>query len=117
MEERTDSSRSECHSRKIPRGVGRIDHHGVALISTNSYSIAMPTGLAAEVREPSTPLVSVIICSHNRSADVSECVSALIPQINSQAEAILVDSASDPDDQAEMTRLGNLYPTLKLTRV
>jgi glucosyl-dolichyl phosphate glucuronosyltransferase len=77
----------------------------------------MSTALAAEVGGPTTPLVSVIICSHNRSADVSECVSALIPQISSQAEAILVDSASDPGDQAEMTRLGNLYPTLKLTRV
>lgn len=63
------------------------------------------------------PLVSIVICSHNRSADASECLGALIPQIGDQAEVILVDSASDRKNQAEISKLANLFPTLKLTRV
>jgi glucosyl-dolichyl phosphate glucuronosyltransferase len=63
------------------------------------------------------PLVSVVICSHNRSADVSECLDALIPQIGPEAEVILVDSASDPKNEAEMARLATLYPAVNLTRV
>jgi glucosyl-dolichyl phosphate glucuronosyltransferase len=63
------------------------------------------------------PVVSVVICSHNRSADVSECLAALIPQIGPGAEVILVDSASDPKNQAEMAKLAALYPAVNLTRV
>jgi glycosyltransferase involved in cell wall biosynthesis len=77
----------------------------------------MPTAVAADVHDLGVPRVSIVICSHNRSADVAECVDALIPQINSQVELILIDSASDPSDQAEMARLAKLYPALKLTRV
>jgi glycosyltransferase involved in cell wall biosynthesis len=62
-------------------------------------------------------LVSVVICSHNRSADVSECLAALIPQIGPGVEVILVDSASDPKNEAEMARLATLYPAVNLTRV
>jgi glycosyltransferase involved in cell wall biosynthesis len=63
------------------------------------------------------PIVSIVICSHNRSADVSECLSALIPQMSSEAEMILVDSASDPRNEAEMANLAAFYPALKLIRV
>jgi glucosyl-dolichyl phosphate glucuronosyltransferase len=63
------------------------------------------------------PVVSVVICSHNRSADVSECLAALIPQIGPGAEVILVDSASDPKNEAEMAKLATLYPAVNLTRV
>jgi glucosyl-dolichyl phosphate glucuronosyltransferase len=63
------------------------------------------------------PLVSIVICSHNRSADVSECLRALMPQLGAQAEVILVDSASGPEDKAEMAKLAMLYPAVRLTRV
>src|SRR6516225_7561297 len=63
------------------------------------------------------PLVSIVICSHNRSADVSECLGALIPQLGAQAEVILVDSASDPQNKAAMAKLAMLHPAVKLTRV
>jgi GT2 family glycosyltransferase len=63
------------------------------------------------------PLVSIIICSHNRSADVSECLGALVPQIRTQAEVILVDSASDAENRVEMAKVAMLYPAVKLTRV
>jgi glycosyltransferase involved in cell wall biosynthesis len=63
------------------------------------------------------PLVSIVICSHNRSADASECLDALMPQIGEKAEVILVDSASDLKHQAEMAKLAILYPALKLLRV
>ena len=63
------------------------------------------------------PLVSIVICGHNRSADVSECLDALIPQIGAEAEVILVDSASDPKNEAEMAKLATLYPAANLTRV
>jgi GT2 family glycosyltransferase len=63
------------------------------------------------------PLVSIVICSHDRSADVSECLGALIPQIGAQAEVILVDSASDPKNKAEIAELVILYPAVKLIRV
>jgi glucosyl-dolichyl phosphate glucuronosyltransferase len=63
------------------------------------------------------PLVSIVICSHNRSADTAECLSALMPQIGDQAEVILVDSASDPKNQGEMSKLAILYPAVKLVRV
>src|SRR5258708_25488415 len=62
-------------------------------------------------------LVSIVICSHNRSADVSECLEALMPQIGAEAEVILVDSASDPKNEAEMAKLAILYPAVNLTRV
>lgn len=63
------------------------------------------------------PLVSIVICSHNRSVDVSECLEALMPQIGAEAEVILVDSASDPKNEAEMVKLAMLYPAVNLTRV
>ena len=63
------------------------------------------------------PLISIVICSHNRSVDVSECVEALMPQIGAEAEVILVDSASDPKNEAEMAKLAMLYPAVNLTRV
>jgi GT2 family glycosyltransferase len=63
------------------------------------------------------PLISIVICSHNRSGDVSECLGALIPQIGSEAEVILVDSASDSENKDAMARLALLYPTVNLTRV
>jgi glucosyl-dolichyl phosphate glucuronosyltransferase len=63
------------------------------------------------------PLISIIICSYNRSSDVSECLGALIPQVDAEAEIILVDSASDPKNQAEMARLARRYPAVNLTRV
>jgi glucosyl-dolichyl phosphate glucuronosyltransferase len=62
------------------------------------------------------PLVSIIICSHNRSADLSECLLALIPQIGARAEVILVDSASDPKNRAEMEKLATLDQAVKLIR-
>jgi GT2 family glycosyltransferase len=63
------------------------------------------------------PLVSIVICTHNRSADVSECLRALVPQIGAQAEVILVDSASDPKNGAELAKLATLYQAVKLIRV
>jgi glucosyl-dolichyl phosphate glucuronosyltransferase len=63
------------------------------------------------------PLVSIVICSHNRSADVSECLGALIAQLTNQAEVILVDSASDPDHKAGLAKLATLYPAIQFTRV
>jgi len=56
------------------------------------------------------PLVSVVICSHDPCADVSECLNALIPQIGPEAEVILFDSALDPKNEAEMAKLAILYP-------
>jgi glucosyl-dolichyl phosphate glucuronosyltransferase len=61
-------------------------------------------------------LISIVICSHNRSADVSECLTALVPQIDAHAEVILVDSASDTKNRAELARLAIFYPAVKLTR-
>jgi glycosyltransferase involved in cell wall biosynthesis len=63
------------------------------------------------------PIVSIVICSHNRSGDVSECVGALIPQMSPEAEIILVDSASDPKNEAEMAKLAILYPAVTLIRL
>jgi glucosyl-dolichyl phosphate glucuronosyltransferase len=63
------------------------------------------------------PIVSIVICSHNRSADVLECLGALVPQMGAEAEVILVDSASDLKNKAEMANLAILYPALKLIRV
>jgi glucosyl-dolichyl phosphate glucuronosyltransferase len=63
------------------------------------------------------PLISIVICSHNRSACVSECLGALIPQIGAQAEVILVDSASDPKNGADLAKLACFYSGVRLTRV
>jgi glucosyl-dolichyl phosphate glucuronosyltransferase len=63
------------------------------------------------------PFVSIIICSHNRSVDVSDCLNSLMPQIGPEAEVILVDSASDPENHAELAKLAALFPLLKLIRV
>jgi GT2 family glycosyltransferase len=63
------------------------------------------------------PLVSIVICSHNRSSDVSECLDALIPQIGAKAEVILVDSASDEKNKAGMAELAIRHPAVRLIRV
>jgi glucosyl-dolichyl phosphate glucuronosyltransferase len=80
--------------------MGRINERGAELISFMNKA----------------PLVSIVICSHNRSADVSECLGALIPQVGGDAEVILVDSASDPETQAALAKLAILYPVVKLIR-
>ena len=64
-----------------------------------------------------SPLVSIVICSHNRSADITECLRTLVPQIGARAEVILVDSASDPKNKAEMAKLATRYQAVKLIRV
>jgi GT2 family glycosyltransferase len=87
--------------------MGRFDQLGAAVTDISNIQLHMKKG----------PLVSIVICSHNRSADVAECMSALFPQIGGQAEVILVDSASDQKNKAEMAELTILFPALKLMRV
>ena len=64
-----------------------------------------------------SPLVSIVICSYNGSAKLSECLGALIPQIGDQAEVIVVDSASDENNRAEMAKLVTLHSAVQLIRV
>jgi len=64
-----------------------------------------------------SPLVSIVICSYNGGANLAECLGALIPQIGDQAEVIVVDSASDENNRAEMAKLVTLHSAVQLIRV
>jgi glycosyltransferase involved in cell wall biosynthesis len=61
------------------------------------------------------PLVSFVICSHNRRADVAECLDALIPQIDPAARSYSLRFR--PENETEMAKLATLYPGVNLTRV
>jgi glucosyl-dolichyl phosphate glucuronosyltransferase len=63
------------------------------------------------------PFLSIIICSHNRSHDVLECLAALVPQTGNDSEIILVDSACDPEHKRAMEAMATTCPALKLIRV
>jgi GT2 family glycosyltransferase len=61
-----------------------------------------------------SPLVSIVICTHNRAADLSECLDALIPQIKDQAEVIVVDSASNAENRVRIVQVAGRYGPVKL---
>jgi len=57
-------------------------------------------------------MISIAICTHNRSADVASCLSALAPQLPLRSEElILVDSCSDGQHAAALQSLSAKYGT------
>jgi glycosyltransferase involved in cell wall biosynthesis len=55
-------------------------------------------------------MISIAICSHDRSQDVASCLSALAPQLKGQAdELILVDSCSTPSHAEALEALATKY--------
>jgi glycosyltransferase involved in cell wall biosynthesis len=60
---------------------------------------------------------SIIVCSQNRADDAAECIHAILAQIDSDAEIILVDSASDPANAAALAELAKSLPGLKFARL
>ncbi len=55
-------------------------------------------------------LLTICICTHNRSADVAELLQNLLPQMDFEvAELLVVDSASSAETQAELRALQNDY--------
>lgn len=57
-------------------------------------------------------MISIAICTHNRSEDVAACLSALAPQLTRQSEElILVDSCSDAQHATALQSLSAKYET------
>jgi len=51
----------------------------------------------------SPPLLSIVVCTHNRSSDVLECLRSLHAQVDlARTDIVLVDSASSPEDRRTM---------------
>jgi glucosyl-dolichyl phosphate glucuronosyltransferase len=51
-------------------------------------------------------VVSICICTHNRSDDVAECLASLAPQVDvERGEIIVIDSASDPRAAGELAEI------------
>jgi glycosyltransferase involved in cell wall biosynthesis len=64
------------------------------------------------------PLLSVVICTHNRVADVAHCLAALTEQAaRHRLQIVLVDSASDPDAAVALRALCGRFPDVHVERV
>lgn len=62
-----------------------------------------------------SPVLSVIICTHNRAPDVRDCLEALHPQLErTDTELILVDSASNAAHRAELEALAAQFTRVNL---
>jgi glucosyl-dolichyl phosphate glucuronosyltransferase len=84
-------------------------------VEADTAPIPTPQRQALCVRDR---LVSVVVCSHNRSADVAQCIAALTPQLSETGvECIVVDSASDNIHKLRLERDVGADPHIKLLRV
>jgi GT2 family glycosyltransferase len=64
------------------------------------------------------PTLSIVICTHDRPSDVSDCLQSLMPQLaGSTTELIITDSASSPDKRRLLAEVVAQYATVKLMRV
>jgi glycosyltransferase involved in cell wall biosynthesis len=62
--------------------------------------------------------ISVVICTHNRAQDLSECLAALVPQLEqSSTEVGVIDSGSREVQRRSLEQLISGLPTTKLWRV
>jgi glucosyl-dolichyl phosphate glucuronosyltransferase len=62
--------------------------------------------------------ISIIICTHNRSHDVSECLAALVPQLeHAPVDVVVVDSGSNEVEQRIFAQLIAKKPLIRLVRV
>jgi glucosyl-dolichyl phosphate glucuronosyltransferase len=65
-----------------------------------------------------TPLVSVVVCTHNRATDARRCVSAVAAQAAALGwELLVVDSASSAIHAQALAMLPRHFPGLKLLRL
>jgi GT2 family glycosyltransferase len=69
-------------------------------------------------RAAATPLVSVVVCTHDRADDASRCVAAVAPQLDAAGwELIVVDSASSADDARTLSALQRAHPGIVFARL
>ena len=61
--------------------------------------------------------ITAAICTHNRAADVTACVNALMAQMKPGIQVILCDSASSPENAAIVAKLAAQYPEIEFFRV
>jgi glycosyltransferase involved in cell wall biosynthesis len=62
--------------------------------------------------------LSVVICTHNRSADVADCLAALVPQINhDMMEVLVVDSGSSEQERQALSKILSAWPTVRFHRI
>ncbi len=74
--------------------------------------------LAPEPTAGTLPRLAVVICTHDRTADTLECLTALVPQLADTATAlVVVDSASSPDEAAALRQAMAGFPAARLIRV
>jgi len=73
---------------------------------------------AAPTRRARAPLVTVVVCTHNRAADARRCVAAVAPQVAAAGwELVLVDSASQSAHARMLAALAEAHPGTVLTRL
>lgn len=64
------------------------------------------------------PLVTVVVCTHNRAGDAGRCVAAVAPQVEAAGwELRVVDSASLPEHACSLVRLAEAFGCMRLTRL
>jgi GT2 family glycosyltransferase len=64
-----------------------------------------------------TVLLSVVICTHNRSTDTVECLAALLPQRPDGVEIIVVDSASSENHAQVIRHYARSFPVVRYLRM
>jgi glucosyl-dolichyl phosphate glucuronosyltransferase len=64
------------------------------------------------------PLVSVVVCTHNRAADAQRCVAAAAAQVAALGwELLVIDSASTPEHAQRLAAMAAAEPGIGLARL
>jgi glycosyltransferase involved in cell wall biosynthesis len=66
--------------------------------------------------QASGPLITVAICTRNRAALLEMAVRSVLPQMNGDAELLIVDNASTDDTPAVVARLASSSPCITACR-
>ena len=83
-------------------------------------SDSISTSVASEVpsQKDASRILSIAICTHNRSVDALECVDRLLPQLAlTKVEIVVVDSASSTEESAALREGLLLRPPVRFLRL
>lgn len=100
-----------------PAGDGRPvrlgEAHAAALLSAHPTAL-QPTALAPAAPVPKPPLVSVVIPSYNRPAELRRALASVLAQDVEDLEILVIDDASTEDTESAATGFGD--PRIRFLR-
>jgi glycosyltransferase involved in cell wall biosynthesis len=83
----------------------------------NTKTLTAAPALPTEEAKLPDVQITIALCTHNRADMFAECLAALLPQLGSAFELIVVDSASAPEQAALVAEAVAAYPGIAFLRL